>query len=64
MSFEQERIADEKAEQFHLRIAEILAGVDNPTPDQMAAAIGQAKAEIDPNHGKQVYVMDDGIAQA
>ncbi len=58
MSFEQERIADERAQAFHDRVAEIVAGIDNPTPHQLAAAIGQAQDEMDPNHGELVYELD------
>jgi len=60
MSFEQERIADERAEAFHNRLAEILAGVPNPTPHQLAAAIGQAQDEMDPTRGELIYVFADG----
>jgi hypothetical protein len=58
MSFEQERIANEQAAALHARIAEILDGVDNPTPHQLVAAIAQAQEELDPNHGELVYEMD------
>lgn len=58
MTFEQERIADERAQALHDRIAEILEGIENPTPHQLAAAIGQAQQDLDPNHGELVYELD------
>jgi hypothetical protein len=59
MTFEEERIADEKAQAFHDRMAEILADVQDPTPDQIAAAIGRAHQDLDSDHGELRYELDD-----
>lgn len=58
MTFEEERIADEKAAEFHRRVAEII-GDREPTPHELIAAIGQAQEDLDPNRGELVYELDE-----
>lgn len=60
MTFEQERIADEKGVEFEQRVETHLEALDrDASPQEILAAINAAGAEMDPDHGELVYEMDD-----